>query len=124
MTIKDTHTGSGGGRAYSMTRSKISHDKNGYGKTVTVAREKLMQKLGYDPGPDTVAAHTQFGAHHGKDQSAKWESRKWNSAEMGMHGDNKISVADKLKLKQYETQKPKAKVRSITEKLNDRGRKH
>jgi hypothetical protein len=56
----------GGGISYREVRSKISRGKDGYGKVVSVAREKMMQKLGKDPGKDIVAAHKNPGAHREK----------------------------------------------------------
>ncbi len=67
MTIRDKVTTEGGNRGYRMMRSKIAKDKNGYGKVVSVAREKLMQKLGKDPGYNVVAAHDKPGSHFEKD---------------------------------------------------------
>jgi hypothetical protein len=67
MTIRDKVTTEGGNRGYRMMRSKISKDDHGYGKVVSVAREKLMQKLGKDPGYNVVAAHEKPGSHFEKD---------------------------------------------------------
>lgn len=120
MTIKDKTTGAGGNRGYRMVRSKISKGKDGYGKMVTEAREKLMQKLGYDPGYNVVAAHKNFGAHHGKDQEAEWQSRSWNTAQSDFNHDGHLSVADKIKLNKYKKDKPKPKAVGITEKFNAR----
>jgi hypothetical protein len=65
--IRDKFTTEGGNRAYNMVRSKVVKGKDGYGKVVSVAREKLMERLGRDPGPDTVAAHEKGGSHFEKD---------------------------------------------------------
>lgn len=67
MAIRDKLTTKGGNRAYRMVRSKISKDENGYGKVVSVARERMMQKLGKDPGYNIVAAHDHSGSHFEKD---------------------------------------------------------
>lgn len=82
MSIRDKVTSNGGSRAYSMVRSKISKGPDGYGKVISVAREKLLQKLGRDPGVNTVAMHKEFGSHFEKDGgAAKWGSRSDNTAE-------------------------------------------
>lgn len=65
--IRDKVTTNGGGRAYNMVRSKIVDGKDGYGKVVSVARERMMQKLGRDPGYNVVAAHDHGGSHFEKD---------------------------------------------------------
>jgi hypothetical protein len=105
MTIKDKLTTKGGNRSYSMTRSKIAIDpKTGYGKVVTLARETLMRKLGRDPGPNVVAAHKSFGAHHShnpEEQQASFKSRAYNTAESNMNRDHGISMSDKIKLRKY-----------------------
>lgn len=118
-------TGKGGAEGYRMVRSKYLKGPDGYGKTITQARENLIaaDPQHRDPGPDVVAAHVNPGVHQGSDQAAKWETRQWNSAEMGMRHDGHLSAADKLKLKQYEREKPKAKIKNVTEKLNARSRK-
>jgi len=83
MAIRDKKASNGGGRAYKMTRSKISKGKDGYGKVVSVAREKLMRRLGYDPGKNTVAMHKEAGSHHDKDggKTKGWGTRGENTAE-------------------------------------------
>lgn len=83
MTKQDKVTTEGGNRAYDMIRSKISKGKDGYGKVVTTARERLMERLGKDPGEDTVAMHKTGGSHFGKgkDQDSKWGSRGENTAD-------------------------------------------
>lgn len=77
------HTASaGGGISYSMVRSKVSKGPDGYGKVVSVAREKMMQKMGKDPGEDLVAAHLDIGAHKEKDGGAAApKTRGENTAE-------------------------------------------
>ncbi len=70
------------GIGYNKVRSKIEKGPDGYGKVVSVAREKLMQKLGYDPGVDVVAQHLEPGAHFEKDGGAfKKGTRSENTAE-------------------------------------------
>ena len=80
--IRDKFTTEGGNRAYNMVRSKVVKGKDGYGKVVSVAREKLMQRLGKDPGEDVVAAHKNGGSHFEKDGGAfDIASRGENTAE-------------------------------------------
>lgn len=80
--IRDKFTTEGGNRAYNMVRSKIVKGKDGFGKVVSVAREKLMRKLGRDPGEDVVAAHTKSGSHFEKDGGDfRIASRGENTAE-------------------------------------------
>jgi len=55
----------GGGVAYHNVRSKIAKYDNGDPKVVTVEREKMMEKLGKDPGYNVVAMHTSGGSHVG-----------------------------------------------------------
>lgn len=55
----------GGGVAYHNVRSKIAHYPSGEAKVVTVEREKMMQKLGKDPGFNVVAMHKTGGSHVG-----------------------------------------------------------
>lgn len=59
----------GGGVAYHNVRSKIAKYDSGEPKVVTVEREKMMQKLGKDPGYNVVAMHKTGGSHvgHGGD---------------------------------------------------------
>ena len=64
--IRDKVTTNGGNRAYNMVRSKIVKGKDGYGKVVSAARERMMEKLGRDPGYNTVAAHDRGGSHFEK----------------------------------------------------------
>jgi hypothetical protein len=102
MTIKEKVTTRGGNIGYRMQRSKIKIGPDGYGAVVPVARERLMQKLGYDPGPDIVAAHKNFGSHNGADQEATFKSRSWNSAQSNMHRDkNGYTATDKIRMKNY-----------------------
>ena len=80
--IRDKLTTKGGNRGYLMQRSRVSKGPDGYGKVVSVAREKLMQKLGKDPGEDVVAMHKEFGSHFEKDGGkASFGSRASNTAE-------------------------------------------
>ncbi len=113
MTIKDKLTTKGGNRAYSMVRSKISHDKKGYGIVVPLGRELAMQKLGYDPGKNVVFAHGEFGAHHGKSadsQAGEFKSRAWNSAQSNMHRDKDgYTATDKIRMKNYKDPEKKKK---------------
>ncbi len=121
MTIKDKTTGEGGNRGYKMVRSKYLKGPDGHGRVITAAREALIAKNGgKDPGENVVAAHKNFGAHHGDDQVATWQSRSWNTAESNMNRKDGISATDKLKLKSYNKKKDAKK---LTEKFNDR-RKH
>ncbi len=128
MAIHEKTTAKGGNIGFRMVRSKYVTGPDGYGKTINIARENLIaaDPKHRDPGPNVVASHFSPGSHWKKsdDQKARWQTREWNSAEMGMmqgKGKAGLSVADKIKLKQLENQKPKAKVRSISEKINDRG---
>lgn len=118
MTIKEDTTGRGGNVGYKMVRSKVVKGPDGHGKMVTAAREALMQKLGRDPGPNIVAAHKGFGAHHGSDQAARWETRAYNTAESDYNHDGSISIKDKIALKKYKQAKTKPTPKGITEKLN------
>lgn len=80
--IRDKFTTEGGNRAYNMVRSKVVKGKDGYGKVVSVAREKLMQRLGRDPGEDMVAEHKNGGSHFEKDGgAADWGTRADNTAD-------------------------------------------
>ena len=82
MAIRDKKTTNGGSRGYKMVRSKIAKGKDGYGKMVTLAREKMMKRLGYDPGPNVTANHTKGGSHHEKDGGKfKKGTRSENTAE-------------------------------------------
>lgn len=82
MTIRDKTTGAGGNRAYEMVRSKISKGPDSYGKVVTVEREKMMQKLGYDPGPNNVFMHKTGGSHFDpKGDPGKMGTRAENTAD-------------------------------------------
>ncbi len=119
MTIREKVTTRGGSVGYKQVRSKISMGKDGYGKSVTVAREKLMQKLGRDPGPNVVAAHSSFGSHFGgdKDQASKFATRGWNTAESNMNRADGLSATDKLKLRNYKSPvKPKKNLKDIIKK--------
>lgn len=88
---KDHHvSSSGGGSAYTQVRSKIAKDYKGDPAMVTLAREKLLQKLGYDPGKNMVAAHKQPGEHHEKDGGAVvLKSRAENTAESNKKREKK-----------------------------------
>lgn len=86
MGIRDKVTSNGGSRAYYMVRSKVSKGPDGYGKVISAAREKLLQKLGRDPGVDTVAMHKEFGSHFEKSGgAADWGTRAENTAESNKH---------------------------------------
>lgn len=100
MTIKDDTTGEGGNRAYSMVRSKFVKGKDGYGRVISLAREKMLASLkarGIDPSKvskDTVAGHmTKSGGHadgaqHSKDPDdhiVKPVSRAENSRASATH---------------------------------------
>lgn len=121
MTIKENTTGRGGNVGYKMVRSKFVKGKDGYGKVITAAREQLLKSNGgKDPGPDVVAAHKNFGAHHGDDQISKWKSRAWNTAESNMHRKDGISATDKMRLKKYKGEQEAKPKKSATEKLDAR----
>jgi hypothetical protein len=62
-SLRDKVTTEGGSRGYHMTASKIAKDSSGNPQVVTVEREKMMQKLGYDPGYNVVAMHKTGGSH-------------------------------------------------------------
>lgn len=99
MTIRDDKTSAGGNRAYRMVRSKVAKGKDGYGKVVSVAREKLMEKLGRDPGVDTVAEHKSNGSHFEKNGgAAAWGSRADNTADSNRdRAKKKKKFSDKVK---------------------------
>jgi len=68
MAIKDKKTTAGGNRGYRMTRSKHVKGPDGYGKVISVAREKMISNNGgKDPGYNVTANHTTGGSHHEKD---------------------------------------------------------
>lgn len=91
MAIHDKTTGAGGSRAYEMVRSKISKGPDGYGKVVTVEREKMMQKLGRDPGEDNVFMHKTGGSHFDKKgDPGKMGTRSENTAEANKARAKKI----------------------------------
>jgi hypothetical protein len=71
------------GVGYNKVRSKFLKGPDGYGRVISVAREKLLEKSGgKDPGKDVVARHLKPGAHFEKDGgAAKWGSRGDNTAE-------------------------------------------
>lgn len=121
MTIKENKTTKGGNIGYRETRSKYVKGPDGYGKVITVARENLIKKLGYDPGKDVVASHVNPGAHHGADQESYWASRGRNTAESNMNRDNGISIKDKIKLRSYKA--PKLESKKVSEIFNERRRK-
>lgn len=52
-----------GSNMYHYVRSKIAKGKDGYGKVISVDREKMMKKLGKDPGPNVVPEHITNGPH-------------------------------------------------------------
>ncbi len=96
MAKRDAKTTKGGNRAYKMVRSKVSKGKDGYGKVVSAAREKLMQKSGKDPGYNTVAKHEKDGSHFEEDGGkAKFGSRASNTAD----ANKKRKFSDKIKEK-------------------------
>jgi hypothetical protein len=89
--IRDEVTTHGGSRAYSQVRSKISKYANGDPKVVTVEREQMMQKLGYDPGPNVTANHKEFGSHFSKKgEPFKMGTRAENTAESNKHRAKKV----------------------------------
>jgi hypothetical protein len=101
MTIRDKFTSAGGNRAYKSVRSKISKDKFGYGKRVSLARENLMQKLGRDPGVNTVASHVTGGSHFEKGGGkAYWNTRSDNTSD-----SNK--AREKIRDKKFEKKEKK-----------------
>jgi hypothetical protein len=89
---------------YRKVRSKFVKDESGkYGRVVTVAREKLIEKNGgKDPGPDVIAFHTEGGSHWGDkgDDKAIWSTKAQNTAESNMRraGKKKSEIKKKLKL--------------------------
>jgi hypothetical protein len=92
MRIRDKVTTEGGSRGYEQVYSKIAKDEHGKPKRITVAREKLIQKLGRDPGYNVVAMHVKDGSHFEKDGgAANWGTRGENTAESNKHrARNKI----------------------------------
>lgn len=118
MTIKDKVTTAGGNRGYKMQRSQVLKGPDGYGRVVTAARERLLQKLGKDPGKDMVASHVNPGSHHGADQDSYWATRGRNTAESNMNRKDGISVEDKIRLKNYKS--PKEEPKKLSEKFNAR----
>lgn len=79
MAIHDKTTGAGGSRAYYQVRSKIAKGKDGHGKVISIEREKMLERLGYDPGPDVVFQHKTGGSHFDK---------SGDPGEMGSRADN------------------------------------
>lgn len=71
------------GRGYKLVRSKHLKGKDGYGRIMIEAREKLLDANGgKDPGPNVVAAHYKPGAHFEKGGGkARWMSRGKNTAQ-------------------------------------------
>lgn len=71
------------GRGYRMVRSKHLKGPDGYGRVISLAREKLIEKNGgKDPGENMVAAHFEPGAHFEKDGGkARFKTRGWNTGE-------------------------------------------
>ena len=120
MAIKDKLTTHGGSRGYNEVRSKYVKGKDHYGKVITQARENLIASdpKHRDPGPETVASHVNFGAHHGSDQDAYWATRGRNTAESNMNRADGISPTDKLKLKMYKS--PTEEPKKFMEKINAR----
>lgn len=96
MSKKDKVTTNGGGRAYYMVRSKVAKGKDGYGKVVSKAREKMMQRLGYDPGYNTTANHTKSGSHHEKSGG---EFRKGTRAQNTAESNKKRALRKRLSKK-------------------------
>jgi len=79
---RNSDTAKGGGYGYHLVRSKILKGKDGYGKVISVDREKMVKKLGRDPGPDVVVQHKEGGAHKDKDgDDFKIGTRSENTAE-------------------------------------------
>lgn len=87
MSVRNKVTTEGGSTAYKMVRSKFTKGKDGYGKVISAAREKLIKKSdGKDPGENTVAMHKKFGSHFEKGGgAAEWGSRAKNTAESNKH---------------------------------------
>jgi hypothetical protein len=82
MAIRDSKTTKGGNRAYRMVRSKTAKGPDGYGKVVSMARERMMSKIGKDPGYNVTANHIEGGSHHEKDGGAfRKGTRAENTAE-------------------------------------------
>jgi hypothetical protein len=76
----------GGSVAYSQVRSKFVKGKDGYGKKISTAREKLIAANGgKDPGKDVVAMHETFGSHKNGDGKVHWGTRAENTAESNKH---------------------------------------
>jgi hypothetical protein len=71
------------GVGYRKVRSKHTKGKDGYGKVIIEARERLIARnKGKDPGKDTVAAHYSGGPHFEKGGGrARFLSRAKNTAE-------------------------------------------
>ena len=91
---------------YDKQRSKFLKDpKTGYGRVISVAREKLLEKNGgEDPGPDVVAFHIEGGSHkNGKteDEKAIWATKGQNTSESNMRRAGRVKeyIKKKLKLK-------------------------
>ena len=79
---RENHVSKGGGSDYKMQRSSIVKDpKTGYGMPMSMARAKMIEKLGYNPGKGIVASHLQGGRHKEKDGGAfRMESLAQNTA--------------------------------------------
>ena len=88
---------------YDKQRSKHVKGKDGYGKVISVAREKLLDKNGgKDPGPDVVAFHVEGGSHkNGKtdDEKAIWAPKGKNTSESNMRRGGRVKAYIKKKLK-------------------------
>lgn len=71
-----------GSEYYKMVRSKTVKGPDGYGKVISVDREKMINKLGKDPGKNTVVMHKKFGIHKNpKGEDFKIGTRAENTAE-------------------------------------------
>lgn len=110
MTLKDKTTGEGGNRAYFMVRSKYLKGKDGYGRVISLAREKMLKLLkekGVDLDKvteDMVASHlTENGDHadgsqHSRnpnDHKIMVESREDNSRAAAEHRLRKLRMGAK-----------------------------
>jgi hypothetical protein len=89
--LRDKLTTEGGGRAYHMVSSKIAKDSSGNPQVVTVEREKMMEKLGRNPGRDIVAMHKTGGSHF---------NPKGDPFKMGTRAEN-TSDSNKARAKKF-----------------------
>lgn len=93
MTIRDKLTTEGGNRGYKMVRSKIDKDKKGYGKVISVAREKMLERIGHPVSSNTTANHTKPGSHFEKDGGEfKKGTRSENTAESNRERAKKLKA--------------------------------